>query len=490
MGDLLIKGAHLLEPDGPVRQADIRATDGVITEVGPRLAAGSAQVVDGEGMLAMPGLINAHTHSGQSLDRGTTPNLPLDLWLVWAVFASVARTPDDAYTTAAAGALEMLQTGCTAVLDHVYFPHDDPDAFDAHAEAVTSAYHDVGLRAGVAPMLGDLPFAQTIPTHLLSPADAAGLPDGPRFDAKSLGAMVDSFVATRKDTHPRVAPLLGPSALQRCSEEFLAAQCDTADRYGVGIHTHLLETKSQIFAGHHRWGCSTVQKARDCGLLRPGASLAHSVWVDSDDIANIAATGATAVHNPCSNLRLGSGVMPIVEMVNAGVPVAVGADGAASNDSQNMFETLKLAALLHTLVGDHRSWLTAEQVWATSLRSGAKALGAPVGRIAPGARADIVLLTLDRHVLAERHALVASLVFAENGQSVHTVITQGEVVLQDGNPTRVDAAEIGRRAREFQRRLHANGAERAALYEQWRPPLEAIEDAVADIDVGFERRVG
>ena len=182
--------------------------------------------------------------------------------------------------------------------------------------------------------------------------------------------------------------------------------------------------------------------------------------------------------------------MPIVEMVNAGVPVAVGADGAASNDGQNMFETLKLAALLHTLVGDHRSWLTAEQVWATSLRSGAKALGAPVGRIAPGARADIVLLTLDRHVLAERHALVASLVFAENGQSVHTVITQGEVVLRDGSPTRVDAAEIGRRAREFQRRLHSNGAERAALYEQWRPPLEAIEDAVAEMDVGFERRVG
>ena len=502
MAACLIKGAHVLDPDRPVEQCDIRVEDGRIAEMGPCLAPRGEETIDAEGLLAMPGLINAHTHSGQSLDRGTTPNLPLDLWLAWAVFGSVPRSADDAYTTAAAGALEMLQTGCTSVLDHVYLPHGSPEDFAAHGEAVVAAYSDVGLRAGVAPMVGDLPFAQTVPVHLLADGDAgsgasagaagdaaAGLPPEPALDPGALAGMVGDFLAAHRGRHRRVSPLVGPSAFQRCSDDFLERLAGLARRHGVGVHTHLLETKSQIFAGRHRWGRSTVAQARAMGFLGRGSSLAHAVWVDGDEIEMIAASGAAVVHNPCSNLRCGSGVMPAVEMAAAGVPVAVGADGAASNDNQNMFEALKLATLLPTLAGDHRRWPTAEEVWARSLRGGASALGLPVGRLAPGSPADIVLLELDRHVLAERPQLVASLVYAEHGESVNTVIVHGETVVRDGRSTRVDHAELGRRARGLQRRLHENTAERTAVFEQWRPALEAIEDAVSDIPVGITRRL-
>lgn len=487
MTPLVIKGAHVLHPDGPVEAADILVEDGRISELRSGLPTAGAEVIDADGMLAMPGLINAHTHSGQSLDRGTTPNLPLDLWLAWAVFGSVPRSAEDAYTTAAAGALEMLLTGCTSVLDHVHLP---PDDFAAHGDAVTAAYSDLGLRAAVAPMVGDLPFAQTVPAHLLTGADIGpdSLPSGPALDPVALAGHVEEFLSKHRGRR-RVAPVVGPSAFQRCSDEFLVLLAELARRHGVGVHTHLLETKSQVFVGRHRWGRSTVAHASDLGFLGKGSSLAHAVWVDTAEIEMIAASNTTVVHNPCSNLRCGSGVMPMAEMIDAGVPVAVGADGAASNDNQNMFEALKLAALLPTLVGDHRRWPTAEQVWARSLRGGAAAMGAPVGRLTPGALADIVLLRLDRHVLCERGQLVASLVLAEHGESVDTVITNGEPVVCGGRSTRVDHREIGERARGLQRRLLDNTAERAAVFEQWRPGLEAIEHAMARIDLGFERRV-
>ena len=146
--ELLVKGATILDSDGPLRAADIRTDGGQITEVGPGLRPGSAQVIDAEDMVAMPGLINAHTHSGQNLDRGVAPNLPLDLWLMWVVFGNISISADDCYTLAMAGALEMLESGCTAVLDHGWVP---PWDFEEYSEAIMSAYADAGMRAGLAP---------------------------------------------------------------------------------------------------------------------------------------------------------------------------------------------------------------------------------------------------------------------------------------------------------------------------------------------------
>ena len=157
--ELLVRGATIIDADGTLRTADIRTDGGQITEVGPGLHPGSAQVIDAEDMVAMPGLINAHTHSGQNLDRGMAPNLPLDLWLMWVVFGNISISADDGYTLAMAGALEMLESGCTAVLDHGWVP---PWDFEDYSEAIMSAYADAGMRAGLAPMIGDLDIFDTM----------------------------------------------------------------------------------------------------------------------------------------------------------------------------------------------------------------------------------------------------------------------------------------------------------------------------------------
>ncbi len=469
--ELLIKGAVVLDVEGPLRQADIRAEGGAITEVGPNLAAGSAEVIDADQMVAMPGLINAHTHSGQNLDRGAAPNLPLDLWLIWAVYGNVARDAEDRYTLAMAGALEMLESGCTAVLDHAWMP---PWDFEAHAEAVMSAYADAGMRAGLAPMIQDLDIFES-----MSFAAASGPAPEPMADpvdpALLLGAMAD-FFDRWQGTHPRLTPMVGPSAPQRCSHELMEGLAGLARGRGALFHTHVLETRTQIAANRERYGRSSVDYLDDLGLLSTAASLAHCVWMDPDEFAAVRRRGATVVHNPVSNLRCGSGLLPVADLLEAGVSVAVGADGAASNDNQNMFEAMKFACLMQTLHGSHQRWPQAPAVWEMGLRGGAAALGQPIGSLRPGSRADVVLLSTNRHVPVNRDGLVTSLVLAEHGQSVHTVIVEGEVVVSAGASTRVDEAEAGRRSRALQQRIHSALPERQALYDKYSGVLTEVHD--------------
>lgn len=471
MTALLVRGATVLDAEGPLRTADIRCEGSVIAEIGPALRPGSAEVIDAADMVAVPGMINAHTHSGQNLDRGVAPNLPLDLWLMWVVFGNVSISADDRYTLAMAGALEMLETGCTAVLDHGWVP---PWDFDDYAEAIMSAYADAGMRAALAPMIGDLDIFDTMsfegassprPDPLGEPADTGGL-------LASMGAFFDRW----HGAHPRLTPLVGPSAPQRCSHELMEGLAALAAERGAGFHTHVLETRTQIAANLERYGRSSVSYLEDLGLLYPGASLAHCVWMDPEEFSTVRRCGATVVHNPVSNLRCGSGILPVADLLEGGVSVALGADGAASNDNQNMFEAMKFAMLMQTLHGSHRRWPQARTIWQMGLRGGADALGQPLGSLQPGCAADIVLLDTQRHVPVHAEGLVASLVLAEHGESVHTVIVDGEVVVSEGRCTRVDGNAMAERSRALQRRIHEGLADRQAFYDRHVGVLTEVHD--------------
>ena len=469
--ELLVRGATILDADGPLRVADIRAEGGAITEVGPGLRPGSAQVVGADGLVAMPGLINAHTHSGQNLDRGMAPNLPLDLWLMWVVFGNISISADDRYTLAMAGALEMLESGCTAVLDHGWVP---PWDFENYSEAVMSAYSDAGMRAGLAPMIGDLDIFGTMSFEGAS--QPAPEPLGDPFDPDGLLEAMTAFFDRWQGAHPRLTPMVGPSAPQRCSHELMDGLARLASERGALFHTHVLETRTQIAANLKRYGRSSVAYLEDLGLLRPGASLAHCVWMDPDEYSAVQRCGATIVHNPVSNLRCGSGILPVADLLEGGVSVALGADGAASNDNQNMFEAMKFASLMQTLHGSHLRWPQPSTIWRMGLRGGAAALGQPLGSLQPGRAADIVLLSTDRHVPVHAEGLVASLVLAEHGESVHTVIVDGEVMVSEGASTRVDGAAMGERSRNLQRRIHEGLPERQAFYDRYVGVLTEVHD--------------
>ncbi|MDE0665194.1 MAG: amidohydrolase [Acidimicrobiaceae bacterium] len=468
---LLVKGATILDADGPLRVADIRTEDGTITDVGPGLRAGSARVIDADRMVAMPGLINAHTHSAQNLDRGTTPNLPLDLWLMWAVFGKPPITAEDRYTLAMAGALEMLESGCTAVLDHGWVA---PWDFEDYSEAIMSAYSDAGMRAGLAPMIGDLDIFDT-----MSFSGASGPrpePLGDPFEAEGLLESMARFFNRWQGAHSRLTPMVGPSAPQRCSHELMDGLASLARERDAGFHTHVLETRTQIGANLERYGRSSVSYLEDLGMLRPGSSLAHCVWMDSDEFATVQRCGATIVHNPVSNLRCGSGILPVADLLEGGVSVALGADGAASNDNQNMFEAMKFATLMQTLHGSHLRWPQAPEIWRMCLQGGAAALGQPLGSLQAGSKADIVLLDTERHVPVHAEGLATSLVLAEHGQSVHTVIVDGEPVVSEGRSTRVDESAMAERSRALQRRFHESLPERRAFYDRYVDVLTEIHD--------------
>ena len=480
--ELLVKGATILEADGPLRVADIRAEGGTITEVGPGLRAGSARVVDADQMVAMPGLINAHTHSGQNLDRGMAPNLPLDLWLMWVVLGNISISADDSYTLAMAGALEMLKSGCTTVLDHGWVPHWD---FETYSEAMMSAYADAGMRAGLAPMIGDLDVFDTM--SFAGTSRPKPEPLGTPADTEALLESMTAFFDRWQGAHPRLTPMVGPSAPQRCSLELMDGLARLARERQALFHTHVLETRTQIEANLARFGRSSVAYLEDLGLLRPGASLAHCVWMDADEYSTVRRCGATIVHNPVSNLRCGSGILPVADLLEGGVSVALGADGAASNDNQNMFEAMKFATLMQTLHGSHRRWPQARTIWQMCLRGGAAALGQPLGSLQPGSAADIVLLDTDRHVPVHAEGLVASLVLAEHGESVHTVIVNGEVMVAAGASTRVDDAAMAERSRALQRRIHEGLPARQAFYDRYVDVLTEVHDHAMAEPVAVQR---
>lgn len=480
--ELVIKGAMVLDPSEPLRAADIRIEHTMITEVGPDLSTGDARVVDAQGMIAMPGLINAHTHSGQNLDRGVAPNLPLDLWLIWVVYGGIPFSADDSYTLAMAGALEMLRSGCTAVLDHAWV---SPDGFEEHADAIMHAYADAGIRAGLAPMIQDRDIFESMSFDAVPGPGPE--PFGDPIDPQLLTGWMQAFFDRWQAKHPRLTPMVGPSAPQRCSDELMASMADLTRQRDALFHTHVLETRTQIVATRERYGRSSVDFLRDLGLLTPGTSLAHCVWMDAEEYTAVRDHGVTIVHNPISNLRCGSGLLPLADLLEGGVSVALGADGAASNDNQNMFEAMKFASLLHSLYGPHHRWPQPAQVWGLCLEGGAAALGQPLGSIKPGMLADIALLDTDRHVALDKTSLAASLVLAEHGESVHTVLVGGEVMVADGHSTQVDESVASHRSLALQRRIHRALPERQAVYDRHVEVLTTVHDHAMTQPVAVER---
>jgi cytosine/adenosine deaminase-related metal-dependent hydrolase len=270
------------------------------------------------------------------------------------------------------------------------------------------------------------------------------------LSALPLSELIDMFEAWIKRWHglydERLRCFVGPGGAQWCSADLLHAAADLAHRYETGLHMHLLETRIQDIGARQHFGMSAVQWLAQEGILGPHMSLPHSVWIyDEADLHALAASGACVVHNPAANLKLGSGLAPIRRMRDLGIPVALGCDGAASSDNQVIFEAMRLAALVHTL-SDHdpTRWLQAQEVVDMATLGGAAALVLPgqVGALQPGYLADITLLDRRSPHLLPLNNMYRHLAFCETGRSVHTVIVNGEVVVEAGRIVAFDADSI------------------------------------------------
>ncbi|MGH2378601.1 MAG: amidohydrolase family protein [Candidatus Limnocylindria bacterium] len=481
----LIRGGYLFDTERPFEVGDLLIEDGAIARAGPGIDAPGAEVIDASGRVVIPGLINAHTHSNQSIEKGLCDALPLDAWMVVASYGGAGATlaPDDLYLSTMVGALEMLETGTTSVLD---CPRCDQRWFDEGMDRVMSAYADVGMRANVAAQYSDLDFFGSLPLHVIGEER----PDKRTAAVPELLGRIEPYLERWSGKHPLLRPMLGPSSLPRCSVELFEASIALARKCGVALHTHLLSAKSQVPLASERYGGSTVEFLRRIGGLEPWTSFAHAIWLDDREIEILAASGTTVVHNPVSNLKLGAGIAPVPALLAAGVPVALGTDGASSNDSQNMFETLKTAAIVQRPAVTRERWPTAMQTLRMCWDGGARALQQRVGRLAPGYRADVVLLRTGELRIAPKDQVANQLVYAELGRSVDTVLVDGRAVVREGRVVSVDAARIRADAQRLVDGIWGSLAEREKRFAEVGPMLERLEREVRALPVGFSRFCG
>jgi guanine deaminase len=476
---LVIRGGRVLNEDGSALiEADILIVDDRIDAVGTLSSIPTdATVIDASDRIVIPGLINAHTHSHNNLTRGTADNWTLEDLLNNGPALLAGRTVEEQYLSAAIGAVEMLKSGCTAAYDlFMGLPAPTPDG----CEAVVRAYADVGMRAVLAPAVADVVFYRTVPDlfDLLPPDLRATVDAIEAAPTEGLIRLAEEHVR-RWDGHAggRIRAAVARTIPGQASEELLLGFGRIARDYGVGLHTHLAESKVQAIYAERRWGTTIAGHLRDLDLLSDCFCGAHAVWLTPDDIAALADAGSSVAHNPASNLKLGSGIAPVREMLDAGLNVGIGTDGSMSSDNQNLFEAMRFAALIGSVRFPHDTsqWIGAADGWTMATTGGAQLLGmaGDLGALAPGRKADLVLLRAGSVHLRPTSVPLQSLVYVETGASVETGLVDGRVVVEQGRVTTVDEDNLRARAQDAAERIRAGNADARLLAERLHPYLAA-----------------
>ncbi|HEX2948563.1 MAG TPA: amidohydrolase [Armatimonadota bacterium] len=405
--------------------AAIVVTNAHITYVGPLNGAPKpgpdAEVIDAHGMVAMPGMINGHTHLAMTLFRGAADDLPLMTWLqekIWPVEANI--TSDDVYWASLLGIAEMLRAGVTTFNDMYWY-----------VEAVADAVRESGIRACLAGVvIGTIPNGQAL--------------------LDSAIGRVQAFV---DEGHPRITPFFGPHAPYTVPVPMLRQVIETAAELGVSIHTHLSETQGEVEQCQAEHGVTPIALMKQIGLFSVPVAAAHCVHPTQQEIDILAESRVGVIHCPSSNMKLGSGIAPVPAYLNAGVTVGLGTDGAGSNNTLDMLREVRAAALLHKVHGDP----TAVNAWqALTMATGgcAQALGLhDLGTLQVGKLADLVLLDFEKSHLTPGNRVVSDLAYAAYASDVDTVIVHGKVLMRHQQLTTLDEERIRAKVNESAQRL-------------------------------------
>ena len=375
-----------------------------------------AQEIDCGGNVLMPGLVNAHTHIPMTLMRGYAGGCDLHTWLNDWIFPAEAKLDDRAVRAGADLALaELIAGGVTTIAD-MYM----------HTPAIAQAVLAAGISANLS--CGGVYFG--------APGDfsPAACPD-----CDHQRQLTEEFHGAGNGQILVDASIHGEYTSNVPLWQWMA---DYAQRKGLGMHVHVSETQSEHEGSLTRWGLTPFRILDRYGVWDTRAIAAHCVWTTEDDWAGMAEKGVACVHNPVSNLKLGSGVAWIPAMKAAGVPIALGTDGVSSNNNQDMFEEMKFAAVLHNGVTRDPLALLPQDVLAMATREGAKALGRKTGRIAPGYVADLILVDFTRPHLTPCHSVMDNLVYAAHGSDGVMNMARGKIIYKDGTFLTLDLEKI------------------------------------------------
>ena len=393
------------------------------------------EVFDATGMILMPGLINAHYHSYGAVLKGTENSLPLEPWALYTVAYGRALGAEAIRLAVLLGAAEMIRNGVTACLDH--FPHT------RWADVALAAHEASGMRVAFAPFMHDV-FDHEFLNIALPPEVRTALDTAPRSDSAAAERMYRDL-ASRWRGHRRVTILLGPNAFQRCSPALVEVWRRLTIDLGLHAHTHLVETRAQAVRGRAVWPGGTVEEMARAGLLSERLSVAHGTWLTPEGGDLLARHGVTIVHNPASNLMLGSGRLSLPTMLGQGVRVALGTDSSNSGGRHDLFEVMRLALMLHRPdTPNPRGWPAPRQIFEMATTGGARAIGQAgvVGGIEPGQRADLVLLDPRGAAMAGSPVTVPHLVQHGGATAVAAVMIDGGWVLRDGRILAFDETAV------------------------------------------------
>jgi len=420
---ILIKNATIITQNNhrDVFKGSLFIEDECITEISKEPMSVEADIeIDASGQVAIPGLINTHTHLPMTLLRGYGDDMVLSEWLqtrIWPVEAKLSSS--SVKVGAQLGLLEMMKSGTTTFFDMYFFE-----------DIIAQTVKDLGLRA----VLG-----------------FAFIDHGtPQYPAEELFPQAERFIKewNRDD---RITPGLAPHGTYTCGPETLQKVRKLADQYHIPIQIHCAETRDEIYDVKEKYGKRPIEQLTEYGLLAEDVVLAHCGWITKNEIREMQRSNVNVSHCPVSNMKIATGgFAPVPEMIDASVCVSLGTDGAASNNTLDMFETMKFTALLHK---QHR-WdpkvVPAQTVLDFATIHGAKALGLQdtLGSLEEGKLADVVLVDFNRPRLTPCHDPISHLVYAANGSDVRTTIVHGKPVVLNNEIQSIDEQQVLTEARE------------------------------------------
>ncbi len=420
---IIIENALVVLPEGKedvIRETTLYIEGDRITGIGDKPAGFIGdKVIDGTDKLVIPGLINCHTHSYMSFMRNVADDLSFMDWLFGTIDPIEQQmTDEDTYWGAKLAIIEMMKSGTTCFND-----------MQMNIHQTTRAVKESGMRAVICRGL------------VGSGNDEAG-------QMRLRQAYEERDAAKDCD---RLTFRLGPHAPYTCDDEFLKIVAAEAKKENMGIHIHLSESESEISQIQEKYGCTPIALAERCGIFDVPAIAAHCVQVTDEDIDILKRKNVSVVTNPASNMKLGNGFAPVAKMLEKGVNVCLGTDGAASNNCLNMFHELSLLTLIHKGVGKTPQCVSAKEGFRIATINGAKALGLEkeIGSIEVGKKADLAVLDLNTPSLTPRNNLLAGLSYSANGSEVDTVIINGQITMEGRKVLTVDETQVYARIQDI-----------------------------------------
>ena len=500
MASSLIRGKYVIcragtEASETVMISDgaVFQRDGVIVEVGAyedlKMSCDADEVIGGPNQLVFPGMVNAHHHGRgvTNIQMGTCDD-SLETWIL----SGWGRRPCDHYLMTLYSAIQLIESGTTTLMYN--HPQTPVTGLEEDVAEILRAFGDAGMRTAFSVYFRE----QNRLVYARDEAFIAGLPSDLAEDVLEFLAATDLpaadyfglFEKVHKeygaDSGGRVTVLVSPANVQWVSDDFLQQTKDYATKYQTGIHMHLMESVYQKEYGLRTWSKTPVAHLDELGFLGPEVSFAHSVWVTDSDIDLLARSNSTVCHNASSNLRLKNGVAPVNAMLAKRVNVAIGTDSCGINDDDDMLQELRLVSKLHRQTSLGAPAINSHQVLRMATLNAARPtfFGDRIGALEKGRRADIVLIDLDSmgepYLDPEIH-IVDALLYRGKARQVNTVIIDGEVVLREGQFTKIDKGEVLRELQErFSRPLEPaaqkarNMAQRLIpfverFYQSWSP---------------------